>query len=228
MSLSSGRAVSLNLGCGKNYKTGFINVDLDQRFKVDLRIDLSKDWPFHSSSCRLIYAEHFIEHLDYVSGVKLLANCYSALKDNGKLRLVLPDFSRIFSAYVNNDQEFFAPFFDSLNNSDFIYYKSCLTDPMSIKEQSTDIPRPSWHFSNRQEDIEQLTLRARFYKHPIEIVDWFVHQYGEHKTLYDFLSLKNLLESLGFSGIALSEFNSTIDSRDYYTNSCLYVQAKKQ
>ena len=107
---TTGKNLHLNLGCGRNYKNGFINIDIDERCKVDLVLDLTQEWPFDHSSCEFIYGEHVIEHLDWRSGKDLLSNCFASLYEGGTLRLVLPNFGKIFHAYVTNDRKFFRPF----------------------------------------------------------------------------------------------------------------------
>ncbi len=219
--------LSLNLGCGRNYKKGFVNIDLDERLNVDLRIDLTRVWPFESQAVNFIYSEHFIEHLDWFDGRKLLENCWYSLINGGTIRLVLPDFQKIFHAYVNNDREFFMPYFENLNNADFPYYSRLLTNQEEVKREETEFPRPSWHFSKSPKDIKNLKLRARFYKFHVEILDYFVHQYGEHRSVYDFDCLRELLVSIGFSKVYLTQFDPLIDSDKYISEHCLYVLAEK-
>ena len=53
----------LNLGCGKNAKGGWTNVDLERPGKGIEKIDLTFRWPWPNGSCDYVYAEHLLEHL---------------------------------------------------------------------------------------------------------------------------------------------------------------------
>jgi predicted SAM-dependent methyltransferase len=92
----------LNLGCGRNIKTGWVNVDFAEREnKLDIVCDLSKEFPFDESSCSYIYSEHLIEHLEWLDGHTLIKKCFKSLQVGGVLRIVFPDFEKIFNAYIN-------------------------------------------------------------------------------------------------------------------------------
>jgi hypothetical protein len=70
-------------------------------------------------------------------------------------------------------------------------------------------------------------LRIRQHKYLIDIVDWAVHQFGEHKALYDAESMIGLLKEIGFSKVFHSSFDPEIDSGKYYIPSCCYIEAIK-
>ena len=220
--------MKLNLGCGRDTKKDFINVDSYEREnKLDVIADLTKKFPFDSDSCEYIYAEQLIEHFTWLDGFYFLKECYRCLKHKGILRLVLPDYHKIFDKYLKGDQEFFKVFFDGLNNYDYPYYAEVYTDPERVRERRKDNPPPEWHLSQRKEDRERLSLRVRPYNHLIEVVHWFTHQYGEHKTLYDFESLSDLLDGIGFKEnyeTDRREIDSTLPTR---ITCSLYIEAIK-
>jgi predicted SAM-dependent methyltransferase len=70
--------------------------------------DLRDGLPLEAQSCEIIYSSHFFEHLSFAHGLKLMTDCYRALRPGGIFRLVLPDFRKSFDAYVRNDAAFFA------------------------------------------------------------------------------------------------------------------------
>ena len=122
--------IKLNLGCGRNVKSGWVNVDTEEREnKLDLICDLAKEFPFKDNSCEYVYNEHFIEHLDWLAGRKFLKNCYRCLKPGGVLRLAFPDFKKVFKAYLENDVNFFKLVGDRLNEVDYKYYRSVYRHP---------------------------------------------------------------------------------------------------
>lgn len=79
--------VKLNLGCGRDLRKGYVNVD--RRPPVDLIFDLdSLPWPFASDSVDEIYMSHILEHL---KEPKLaLRECHRILKPGGLLEIRVP------------------------------------------------------------------------------------------------------------------------------------------
>ncbi len=223
----------LNIGCGREIKEStekiqWTNVDIYEREnELDIIIDVTKSWPFEKNYYDFIYAEQFIEHLDWIEGRKFLINCFKSLKLGGKLRLVLPHYKKIFRKYIEGDNDFFEVFFKELNEGDLPYYNSVFMNPDKVRREREDNPSPSWHFSNHIKDRKRLALRVKPYIHNIEIVDWFCHQYGEHQTIYDFELLNEILRKIGYSSIVKTkkkEIDSDAPSR---ITSSLYIEAIK-
>lgn len=218
----------LNLGCGRNIKTGWVNVDFVEREnKPDIVCDLTKEFPFDENSCSYIYSEHLIEHLEWLDGRILLCKCFNSLQKGGVLRIVFPDFEEIFRAYINKNESFLKNMSRGLDDEDYNYYKKVYEHPEEIrKERPHNLP-PFWHLSNNEEDRKRVRLRIRQHKYLIDIVDWAVHQFAEHKTLYDTEAMKGLLDEIGFSKVCRSTFDPKMDSSKYYIPSCCYIEAIK-
>jgi len=115
--------MKLNLGCGSQVVDGWINVDyslgarlakfplfrsINQKLKLfDLdwnpRIyihDLSKRFPWLDSSIDVIYSSHTLEHLSKDDGVKFLHECYRVLRQDGMIRIVVPDLRHFVFEYI--------------------------------------------------------------------------------------------------------------------------------
>jgi predicted SAM-dependent methyltransferase len=91
--------LSIQMGCGLRMKPGWINIDLVEG--SDFRLDLRRRFPFSTGSSTLIYAEHFLEHLDYPDRAGfLLLECYRVLQSGGILSLVVPDIDLVLHSYV--------------------------------------------------------------------------------------------------------------------------------
>lgn len=221
--------MKLNLGCGRNTKEGFINIDAYQREKeLDIICDLARDIPVPNDSCDYIYAEHLIEHFTWLEGNEFLLNCFNRLKEGGILRLVLPDYKKIFTMYIENNKGFFDIFKHALNYGDLPYYNRVYNNPEQVLKERPDNPPPKWHTSPRKKDREKLALRVKYYVSNIEIVNWFTHQYGEHKTLYDLELLENILYYIGFSEVKETGIIDGFDSPEISrVTSSLYIEAKK-
>lgn len=220
--------MKLNIGAGRDVKEGFINIDSYEREnKLDMVIDVTKKFPFEKESVEYIYAEHFIEHLNWLDGLKFLRNCHKVLKKDGILRLVLPHYKKIFQKYLEGDKEFFEVFFEALNKSDLPYYCSVYSNPERVrKERKNNLP-PEWHLSSRSKDRERLELRCRRYRYPIEIVDYFCHQYFEHKCLWDYNSLRGYMLEIGFSDVRSTDIKDIDSHAPTRITSSLYVEAIK-
>lgn len=92
--------LKLHLGCGKNIKKGWINIDLNNR--ADLQLDLRENLPFGNDSCSMIYSEHFLEHIDYPEQVTtLLKECHRILKPGGVFSVSVPDIDLVLRSYVD-------------------------------------------------------------------------------------------------------------------------------
>ncbi len=103
--------ILLHLGCGGNYKEGFINIDFGGH--VDLRLDLRKKLPFPDRSIDYIYSEHFLEHLSYSDALDCVKDYRRVLKSGAKLKLVLPQVEGAFRAYLKKDLSFFTHVFEA-------------------------------------------------------------------------------------------------------------------
>ena len=90
----------INLACGQTFDSKWINLDqcatTDEVEAHDLRTPL----PFSDNFADVIYCSHFLEHLDEQHGVNFLKECFRCLKDQGILRVVVPDFARLARDYL--------------------------------------------------------------------------------------------------------------------------------
>lgn len=94
--------MKLHLGCGTNYMPGWVNIDFDAP-KADLKADLRQALPYGTASGRLIFNEHFIEHITREEGLAFLKECRRVLKPGGILRVSTPDLRWIVAQYVSGN-----------------------------------------------------------------------------------------------------------------------------
>jgi len=117
----------VNLGCGPNAPSGWLNVDgswnarlsnhpyfrkaletvgvvsanQGAQWKVKPLVhDLTKPLPFPSNSISAIYGSHVLEHLYREDAQELLLECRRVLKPAGVIRLVVPDVHAIVRDYL--------------------------------------------------------------------------------------------------------------------------------
>ena len=96
-----GEKILIHLGCGVFDNKAFINVDARRGWhihEVGKVEDVSKMFPV--SYADLIYASHVIEHISHLDLPKVLKDLHSTLKENGILRISVPDFGKIIKLCI--------------------------------------------------------------------------------------------------------------------------------
>jgi predicted SAM-dependent methyltransferase len=94
--------VKLNVGCGTDYKKGWVNIDnnSDNNIeKLDLNWDLRNPLPFDDNSVDFIFNEHFVEHLTVEEAQKTLSDFKRVLKPGGVMRVAMPDLETAIEQY---------------------------------------------------------------------------------------------------------------------------------
>lgn len=102
--LKGRRKVMLNVGCGTDYKEGWINIDnnSDNNIeKLDLNWDLRNPLPLEENSVDFIFHEHFMEHLTPEEGIRATQDFMRVLKPGGVLRIATPDLEQVVHKYLN-------------------------------------------------------------------------------------------------------------------------------
>ena len=115
--------MQLNLGCGTEVVDGWVNVDysmgarlgqlpvvgvITRKLKLfnvdwDSRIylhNLTKRFPWGDGDVDIIYSSHTLEHLSSKDGRFFIAECYRVLKNNGVIRILVPDLKKIAREYM--------------------------------------------------------------------------------------------------------------------------------
>lgn len=102
--LSGHKTIKLNIGCGTDYKEGWINIDNNSDNNIerlDLNWDLHYSLPFKDGSVDYIFNEHFIEHLSVEEGQSAIKDMMRVLKPGGVLRMATPDLEVTIDKYIN-------------------------------------------------------------------------------------------------------------------------------
>ncbi len=85
--------MKLNLGCGRNYQGGWINVDLYPAVRPDVVHDLENfPWPFEDQCAEEILLQHVLEHLgkDNATFLKIMQELYRVCAPGGTIRIIAP------------------------------------------------------------------------------------------------------------------------------------------
>ncbi|GIW62633.1 MAG: hypothetical protein KatS3mg090_0459 [Patescibacteria group bacterium] len=99
--------MKLNLGCGNDYRKGWVNVDADRSVKADLYFDLTDVFPFKSESFDYILAQDVLEHLTYKQAKAFLSECYRVLKPECILKIRVPNLYDIFNRFKSDPDVLF-------------------------------------------------------------------------------------------------------------------------
>lgn len=80
----------LNLGCGKNYIDGWINIDVGN-VKCDINHDIEIfPWPLLSSSIKEVKMQHILEHIDKNNFIYFLRELYRVCCNKSKIYIISP------------------------------------------------------------------------------------------------------------------------------------------
>lgn len=90
--------MKLNVGCGKDVRANYINLDTVKLPGVDVVHDINKKFPFPSNHFDEIMANHIVEHV--LDLTKLMKEFHRILKPGGRLIIETPHFT-FANAYVD-------------------------------------------------------------------------------------------------------------------------------
>ena len=87
---TDGVVQKLNLGCGNDYREGWVNLDsVFFKGEADVRVDLEEaDLPFEDSFFDEIYASHVLEHV--IALPQLMDELQRVIKPTGELHVRVP------------------------------------------------------------------------------------------------------------------------------------------
>lgn len=94
----------LNLGCGTDYKVGWVNIDNNSDHNIarlDLNWDLTNPLPFADASVAYVYNEHLIEHLSVDQSRRAISDFLRVLRPDGILRIAMPDVRTAIDKYLH-------------------------------------------------------------------------------------------------------------------------------
>jgi len=130
----------IQVGGGRHTLRGFLNIDIVP--PADILFDVREGLPLETNSARLIFAEHFLEHLDYpTSAKKFISECFRVLKDEGKLILGVPNSRQVILAYTRKDKNYWKKMLSTWYSK-----RNCL------EHFNTYIDLVNYHFRDQDDD----------------------------------------------------------------------------
>jgi predicted SAM-dependent methyltransferase len=107
---SPSRPLFLNIGCGRKYVRGFVNVDGNLFCRKDMWLDLRNRLPFSSESVDAIYCCHVLEHFYPDELRQILRECHRVLRHGAGIRVLVPSLEGAVAAYVQGKTTWFSDF----------------------------------------------------------------------------------------------------------------------
>lgn len=85
--------IKLNIGCGKDIKQGWINIDISKEISVDISLDIRKDMiPFEDNYADEIYISGVLEQIgDNDQFIHAMNECYRVLKPGKTMTVIVPN-----------------------------------------------------------------------------------------------------------------------------------------
>ncbi|MDD5012032.1 MAG: methyltransferase domain-containing protein [Candidatus Nanoarchaeia archaeon] len=86
----------LNLGCGEDYRVGWVNLDFNKEVKADVYHNLEKfPYPFKDDEFDLIYIDNALEHVQNV--LKCIEELWRISKKGAEIIIYVPHFTGIYA-----------------------------------------------------------------------------------------------------------------------------------
>jgi predicted SAM-dependent methyltransferase len=92
----------LQIGCGGNQLSGWLNTDVSiKRCKEGaMFLNAGERFPLPDASMDFIFSEHLFEHLNFAQAVNMLKESYRVLKPSGVIRIATPNFDFLKDLYL--------------------------------------------------------------------------------------------------------------------------------
>lgn len=111
------RMKKLNIGCGKDIRKGFVNLDFIKLDGIDVVWDLNKyPYPFENNTFDYVSAEHVMEHLD--EPLKPLEELWRICKNKAIIHIIVPNYNSYLATIDLTHKHFYNYETYSLNSVD--------------------------------------------------------------------------------------------------------------
>jgi predicted SAM-dependent methyltransferase len=95
----------LQVGCGANLLSGWLNSDTRPLTAAVMFLDATKRFPFEDDTFDYVFSEHMIEHVSFRDGMFMLGECFRILKPGGRIRISTPDIDFLMRLYARPGDE---------------------------------------------------------------------------------------------------------------------------
>lgn len=91
----------LQIGCGDNILSGWLNTDLNDRREHVAFLDAGEKFPFEDFTFDYVFSEHLFEHLTVSQQMIMMNETFRVLKKGGVMRIATPSLDFLFEIYSN-------------------------------------------------------------------------------------------------------------------------------
>ena len=102
--LRSGDLLKLNVGCGRNYKKGYINIDAFDNTIADQMMTV-ESMDFEDNTFSQVDCIQVLEHLGAARSIYALAEIYRVMSPEGILLLQTPDLVNSFKSFIKGNED---------------------------------------------------------------------------------------------------------------------------
>jgi len=85
--------IKVNLGCGKDYRTGWINVDFNPNVRADIYADFNNDLPFKNDEVDYILLDGVLEHITPERYLRFIEELHRVCKSGAIIDIYVPHYS---------------------------------------------------------------------------------------------------------------------------------------
>jgi len=129
----------LHIGCGRDIKKGYVNLDFLNQPGVDVVHDMNKlPWPFKDNTFDEVYGEHILEHVDLISTMKEI---HRICKKGALIKVRGPHFSCGVSYRDPTHKTLFSYFIFDYFSNEKDYYKRTERGLFKIKKRRLNFTR---------------------------------------------------------------------------------------
>lgn len=128
------KKIRLHLGCGRDYRKGYVNCDLSPMVNPDKIVDLEKGLPFKDNIVKEIVANHVLEHVN--NFVPLMHEIYRVCENNAVIKIRVPFFAAPLAQFTDPTHvRSFTPFtFRYFKKGDFSHEVNCDKDMFDVQK----------------------------------------------------------------------------------------------
>lgn len=89
--------IKINLGCGNDYREGWINVDSNKSIKADIYADLRQPLPFSDNYADKILMDNVLEHIPFHKYFKFMEELHRICKPGARVIIYVPHYSGMYA-----------------------------------------------------------------------------------------------------------------------------------
>lgn len=125
--------MKLHLGCGNDYRKGYVNCDMSRKVNPDRVVDLEKKLPFEDDSVSEVVANHVFEHIH--NFIPLMHEVHRACKKGAVIKIKTPFYSAWGQFNDPTHVRFFTPFtFGYFNKGNYSHEVGADRDMFDIRK----------------------------------------------------------------------------------------------